>query len=530
MEQLRKIIKKILLENYLTSEDLETVKSFMSEPKIAGSEEVKTNKYEIKASKLAKLINDTGTANTDFTVENSKITSYMLEVLVEAVKSEKRGEEFMFPGVNEKSIINKKNIIDGIMKYFSSVLQPHGLSMFISPIFSVSERDLNILLPKVVRVKTKETLDEMIWNILNNVETIIDSYIEKGSGSFINYFRTPFAQAVHDAFKVKSKTISLDEPYGDKSTRGDMMTGEEDGERDSYNDFNTQKVDGEDDERYSPEISDKLAVILKLNFDINQELKSKDDLYEFFRLRIVGEEGGIKDTEQGSEVELGKTMSYGDIKRAFKSGSLNQSLANNISKKLLSFAYKFLVSGYNITKKGEGKQDVPARTDLLEKFRKEHPESFNEKGQLIASPALFDFLDLHVKEDKLRPKTLFKRIRREIQDYFKDNPARFNKLNQLTNDASIMNPETNKPYNGIDYLNSLLKARTEQKQSENFPITEEILDEDILDESMLDEDEDEKFTFNDILRIAKASVNYEAAQLQEARKNIRALILKSSIK
>lgn len=522
MEQLRKLIKKVLLEKYITLEDLETVKGFMSKPTIAGAEEVSTEKFEMKASKLAKLINDTGTANTDFTQQSNKISSYMLEVLIEAIRYNNRGEDFTFPGTSEKSIINKKNIIDGITKYFSSVLQPHGLSMFISPIFNVSEKDLDILLPKVIRVKTRETLDEMIWNILNNVETIIDSYIEKGSGSFINYLRTPFAQAVHDAFKIKSKTISLDEPYGEKSTRGDMMTGDEDGEQNSYNDFNIQKVDNEDDDRYSPETSDKLSVILKLNSDINEKLSPKKDLYEFFRLRIVG--------ENGSAELFGNTMSYGDIKRAFKANALDQSLRNNIGRKLLSFAKKFLIQGYDVSKKGEAKQNIAPRKDLFERFKKEHPESFDEKGNLIASAALLDFLDSNVKEDKLRPKTLFKRIRREIQDYFKDNVVQFNELNQLVSDAGLINPDTNEPYDGISYLNSLLKARTEQKQPKEAPITEEILDEDILDEAMLDEGEEDKFSFNDILRVAQASVNYQKAQLQEVRKNVRTLILKSYMK
>jgi len=199
-----------------------------------------------------------------------------------------------------------------------------------------------------------------------------------------------------------------------------------------------------------------------------------------------------------------------------------------------------------VSKKGEEKQIVPGRIDLLQKFKKEHPESFNEKGQLIASPALLDFLELHVKEDKLRPKTLFKRIRREIQDYFKNNGNRLAKLNQLVSDSGLINPETNKPYDGTDYLNSLLKARTEKKEPEpttnrvpkltntavtqEVPITEEILDEDVLDESMSDEEENERFSFNDILKIAKSSANYRTSQLYEARKKIRTLLLKNSVK
>lgn len=530
MEQLRKFIRKVLLKEYVINENLDYVRKY-----IGDSESVKAS-----AESLAKQINDTpNSVKINFSNDSLdfKKTSYMFEILMYAIA---QGGEFTFPTIQQKMQVNPDNIARGIMAYMFPSHNYDKFAKFISGGgFKITGSELEYL-----DAEAPKMMDDLQNTLINIKETIgkylSNEYFQRESKSFINFLQTALRYPLRDARKFLKKygMSSIDEPMGDKGKRSDVMAGEEPKEKDSYNDFNIQKVDDEDDDRYSPGVTDRLAVILKLNNDISTLLIPKQSLYEFFRLRIIGENGNDK--------IFGNTMSYGDIKRAFKSGVLSDDLKKDISGKLLGFADKFLIKGYEVSKKGEEKQIIPGRTDLLQQFKKEHPESFNEKGQLIASPALLDFLELHVKEDKLRPKTLFKRIRREIQDYFKNNGNRLVKLNQLVIDAGLINPETNKPYDGIDYLNSLLKARTEKKEpkpatnrvpkltntavAQEVPITEEILDEEMLDESMLDEEEDERFSFNDILKIAKASANYRTLQLYETRKKVRTLLLKNSTK
>lgn len=534
MEQVRKLVRKVLLKEYIISENLDYVRKY-----IGDSEPIKTS-----AESWAKQINDSPDS-IKFNFSNDSLdfkkTSYMLEILMYAIA---QGGEFTFPTTQLKIQVNPDNIARGIMMYMFPSYNYDKFAKFISGgDFKITGSELEYL-----DAEAPKMMDDLQNTLINVKDTIAkylsNGYFQRDSKSFINFLQTALRYPLRDARKFLKKygMSSIDEPMGDKRTRGDMMAGEEEPqEKNSFNDFNIQKVDDEDDERYSPGVTDKLAVILKLNSDINALLALKPVLYEFFRLRIIG--------ENGSDKVFGNTMSYGDIKRAFKSGALSknsENLRKDIGKKLLGFAEKFLNSGYEVSKKGEGKQKIPGRIDLLQQFKKEHPESFNSIGQLIASPALYDFLDLHVKEDKLRPKTLFKRIRREIQDYFKDNSDRLGKLNQLVSDSGLINPDTNKPFDGIDYLNSLLKARTEKKDEKStskkvaapststvtpeVSLTEEIIDEDVLDEAMLDENEEEKFSFNDILRIAQASAKYRTTQMYETRKIVRALLLKNSTK
>ena len=525
MEQVRKLVRKVLLKEYIISENLDYVRKY-----IGDSEPIKTS-----AESWAKQINDSPDS-IKFNFSNDSLdfkkTSYMLEILMYAIA---QGGEFTFPATQLKIQVNPDNIARGIMMYMFPSYDYDKFAKFISGgDFRITGSELEYL-----DAEAPKMMDDLQSTLINMKETIAkylsSGYFQRESKSFINFLQTALRYPLRDARKFLKKfgMSSIDEPMGDKRTRGDMMAGEEEPqEKDSYNDFNVQKVDDEDDERYSPDTSDKLAVVLKLNNGIKDLLSPKKSLQEFFRLRIVG--------EGGNHEVFGRTFSYGDIKKAFKNGSLSEELKNDISKKLLGFADKFLVKGYEVSKKGGEKQVVPGRIDLLQQFKKEHPESFNSIGQLIASPALYDFLDLHVKEDKLRPKTLFKRIRREIQDYFKDNSDRLGKLNQLVSDSGLSNPETGKPLGGIEYLNNLLKARTEEKPAKSttkkgvspveVPITEQILDEDVLDEAMLDEGEEDRYTFNDILKIAQFSANASNIQMEETRRKVRALLLKNSTK
>lgn len=523
METLRKIIKEALVKNYTISENLEYVKKYVGD-----SQQIKS-----AAESWAKQINNSpDTIKFNFSNDSTdfKRTSYMLEILMYAIA---QGGEFVFPTTQEKIQVNPNNIARGIMLYMFPSYDYNKFAKFISGgDFKITGSELEYIDSEVP--KMMKNLQETLIDISKTIQKYLNNgYFQENNKSFVNYLQTALRYPLRDARKyLKSHgTSSLDEPMGDKITRGDSLSSDYDLEKpDSYNDFNLHQAEYGDDDRYEPEVSDKLATILKLNSDINQMLIGKKALYEFFRLRIIGEGGNDK--------IFGNTFSYGDIKNAFRKDALLPELKNDISKKLLSFADKFLVKGYTVAKKGES-NFIPGRLDLLQQLQKTNPESFNEKGQLIASPALLGLLEVNVKEDKLRPKTLFKRIRREIQDFFEDNDNRRSILNQLVSDAGLINPSTNQPFDGVGYLNTLLKSRTEKKEPQpidnknsttvTVPITEEIIDEDILDEGMLDEGEDERFSFSDILKIAQASARNEKKSIQEMKNQIRNILLKNIV-
>lgn len=518
--ELKQFIKETIFNNFQIKENIDYVRKYIHD-----SEDIKAI-----AENWAKQINDSPeTIKFNFSSDSIdfKKTSYMLEILIYAIAS---GNKFLLPTINKEINVNVNNIAKGIMMYMFPSYNYDKFAKFISGNgFTITGDELEYL--DAEAPKMMDALQNILINVKNTISKYLNNeYYQKDNKSFVNYLQTALRYPLRDARKYLKKhgTSSIDEPIGDNRTRVNTMSDDDyDGNdnyenKDSFNDFNTQKVNPEDDDRYTPELSDKLAVILKLNNDIGN-LITKKSLQDFFKLRIIG--------LNGNEKTFGDTMSYGDIKKAFKNNTLSDELKFDISKKLLSFADKFLIKGYDISKGGNEKIFIPGNIELLKQFKKEHPESFNSKGQLIASPALMDFLEINVKEDKLRPKTLFKRIRREIQDFFKDNKDRLNKLNQIVSDSGLINPETNEQFSGIEYLNSLLKARTEKKEpkfvpsdtkKQAVPITEDMIYEEITGENT--SEEENSLSFTELLNIAKATVITDKIQLQEARKLIKNIL------
>ncbi len=199
-----------------------------------------------------------------------------------------------------------------------------------------------------------------------------------------------------------------------------------------------------------------------------------------------------------------------------------------------------------------------AKPEELKEFQKQSPESFGKNGELLITKELVNFMVTHAKGGvpkigkdgspelnsnggiKLIPTspiTIQKRITKDIKNLFLRSPGRLAEINKLVEGSGLINPNTNEPFYGPTYLSSLFKARTTQKIGANTEVGTEVpakeLSEDLIYEEELfeaDGESDEKFSFNDILSIAKATAEHKTkTELQEVR-NIIKSVLKSYIK
>jgi hypothetical protein len=294
------------------------------------------------------------------------------------------------------------------------------------------------------------------------------------------------------------------------------MAGGDEEEVLSYGNYNLSGIS--DEEPYEPEVGQKISVILKLNNDIKNLIENssspmnKDVFGQFFYYKIIGEGGDNK--------VFGRTLNHKDILQKYLDGTLPDALKNDISKKVKSAAIEFF-------------RETP---QMGEEFKLKYPNSFDENGNLVITNDLVIFLLKNARGTKRTPMILLKRIRKDIQNLFLRNAKRNNDLNDLVINSGLINPRTNQPFTGIEYLNNLLKVKSSSSKVE-VPEKELVeinsqLNEDTINEELLNEGEgDETFSFNDILNIAKASTTKNPNdKLQEARKFIRNMLMKNFIK
>jgi len=508
MEQLRKLIRKTLLENFLIKENLKYV-----EDHAGNSESVKAG-----AEEWAIGINNRGkNINFNFTKDSSDFnkTSYMLEILMYAIAFQNEGK-FTFPTINVTVTVNPTNIAEGLSTFFFPSFNLTKFAYFIS-----KGGDFSITADELERLDSYDVIGKL-GDVLNNLPTIIEKYLKTnftaGQSNFFNYLQTALRYPLRDLRKkvVRQQASSLDDPMGDgKKSRSDMMAGDEHGE-DSYNDFSVYNV-VDTEMPYRPDIGQKISRILSLNYDI-YELIRKPSNHQFFYYRIIG--------EGGTSSKFGQTVTYKGIIQKYLNGDLEQNapeLKDDISKKAKAAAGRFF-----------GKNP-----ELFQKFKAQSPQSFNEQGELIADKNLIGFLLNYAKGTKETPLILLKRIRRDIQDFFENNPINTGALNQMVADVGLVNPKTNQPFSGMEYLNNLLKSRTSEKVVPEKPVTvspekvelDESLNEEMIYEELIGEgDGDELFSFNDIYKIAKATVDAKDNAIQETRNAIRKILVKNFIK
>lgn len=477
MEQLRKLIRKTLLKEHIIKENLDYVRKYISD-----SDFVKK-----AAESWADEINSKGDG-IFFSFANDSLdfkkTSYMLEILMYAIAMQKDGK-FTLPTIGKTISVNPEKIAKGIMIY---LFPSHDLQRFASFIsgggFSITANELEQL----------DVLDALgkVQNVLSNMPKYITGYLSNDyfsnpSKSFVNYIQTAIRFPLRDLRKLADKRgmSSLDEPMGDgNKSRSDMVSGEE---KDSYNDYSFLDV-VDDDSPYSPEVGAEISKILKLNYDIYDALRKRKDIYgQFFYYKVIGE-GGDSNT-------FGKTYNHAGLLQKFLNDkNFPTEFSEDIKKRIATQAKSFFEKN----------------SELFEKFKKENKNSFDENGNLIVAKPLVEFMLNNAKGTKFSPLVVFKRIRRGIQDLF-DTEKKQIPLNQLINYYKLINPKTNQIFDGFEYLNSLLKAKTASKNeipsSQPVPAeVNEILKEDLIYEELVHEGEDdEKLSFSDIFKIAKAS-------------------------
>jgi hypothetical protein len=346
-------------------------------------------------------------------------------------------------------------------------------------------------------------------------------YYTNPQKSFINYLQTAIRYPLRDLRKKLNKVSvsSLDAEMGDGGKkRSDMMSGDDYEVPNSYNDYSVINIVS-DDAPYSPEIGDKLADTIRLNYKI-YNLINYDYRKQFFYYKIIG--------VGGNEKVFGKTYTHQGIMNKYLDGSLDAeapALKENIDKKAKTAADRFFY--------GTEKENFQNKhTELLQKFQLENPESFDENKKLIVTNSLIKFLLDNAKGTKETPLILLKRIRREIQEFFERNKE----LDSLVINSGLINPKTNKPFSGMEYLNNVLKSKTAakpQKDASDIPSVaqpvEEPLNEDMIYEKLLAESEDdEAFSFRDMFDIAKATAAYKKnIKLQEVRKIIKNILFKN---
>lgn len=500
MEQLRKAIRKVLLENYLTSEDLETVKSFMSEPKNKDSEKIDTSKAEVKAEKFAKTINDSGRIGTNVLEQSDKISSYMLEVLADAARS---GGEYILPTTNEKIIVNKNNIIEGIKTYIYPVIDLDGLFKFISPLFpALTKQTLDSIYYKIARKKEGTLFSDYIIDLYSNVGKQLESYIKKPTGSFINYLRTPFLQVVYDTLGLKSNKLTTNKPFGgDEETRADIL-------------LPTSTISNKEDIKASEEEkrikAEHSIAMLKANKEIYKILKneSRENSYNAKLWEYIGI--GID----------GKRLNNDGLVKLYLSGNMDPKMAIVFEKKMKVAASKLL-------------GNLP--DELVKNFKQQNPLSFDENENPIITKEMVEFTDKYGRKtvcptcDNCNSKRVFLLMAKNIYDFFNDNPNRKERLQNALTDVGIKSDP-------IKYLNTQLsKIGREGGTNINKDKLNYINEEESNDfENFYDDlENEENLSFNQIYNLSRQKRierERESSNLQEVRNKIKALLLKNYIK
>ena len=530
MIQLRKLIRKSILNNYITNldENLEYVEKYTG-----NSDAIKQG-----AENWAEEINAKGNrVSFNFTNDSLdfKKTSYMLEILMYAIAKQENGS-FTLPATNKTISVNPSKISDGIKTFLFPSFSLKKFAAFITGgNFSITAEELNQL-----------DVYDAIGKIANVLETMpvkiqkyVSGYNESPRSSFINYLQTAIRFALRDLRKLhdKRKTSSLDDTFGDGGkSRGDMIAGEE---TDSYNDFNLSNV-ADDEATYEPEIGVEITRILELNNDIYKLIEksasaaSKEVFSKYFYYKIIG--------EGGNEKVFGKTLNHAGIIQKYLNGDLPNELGKDIAKKIQSSAPKFFA----------------AKPEMLAKFKSEHPESFTKEDKILVTKELIKFMSIYAKgnvpnikdgkpelNDKGQikliptgPIAIQKRIAKDIKNLFLKNSVRLKELNELVKNSGIIDPKTNNPFDGASYLSRLFKvgpAKQDIEAGVQIPTTTPVgeLSEALYEGNLLEEGEesDDQFSFNDILSIAKATAKIKKnIKLQEAKKIIRNILIKNIIK
>jgi hypothetical protein len=507
---LKKAIRKEILNNFLIKENLQYVKKYIS-----NSNSVKTT-----AEEWAFLINEKGeNIRFNFTsdVLDFKRTSYMLEILMYAILNQNEGD-FLLPTTNKTIKVNQSQIEKGIKTF---LFPSYDLNKFAS---LISGGDF------IITGKELETLDSYdvvgkIADVLNKIPIIINKYLSgdyfAGSQkSFFNYIQTAIRYPIRDLRK-KTNTSVLD-----------TNTNSNDDSRDN----------SDDAARYEIDVQEQVSIILQLNKKILELIKesasknNKDVFSTYFFLRFLGE--GV------TNEALGKTLNHKDIIAKCLNGELDGSgFENDLFKKTQSAAQKFF----------------KFKPEMYTKFRDEHPESFTPNGILHGSKELVKFMYKNakgkipnlnsdgtvstnekgeIKYIPISPTMIQNRIAKDIKNLFLRDSSRGLQLDKIVSDSGIIDPQTEKPFTGISYLLKLFRRIKPRKNIANpipqnktyaSELSEALYNEELENSSL--EDDDSYFSSNDVLDIAKATVNSKRnGLLKEVRKVIKKILIKNKIK
>ena len=502
MENVRQVIRKILLKEYILNENLEYVKKYIN-----NSESVKAT-----AETWAEKINRNGDSIT-FSFANDSTdfykTSYMLEILMYAIATSVDGK-FTLPTINKTIDVNPDKIARGIMVY---MFPTHDLNKFAKLItgggFKITADELERLDSTEVIIQ----LQEVLININNTIRKYLSTDFTEGGKNFFNYLQTALRYPLRDVRRniAKTNVTSMDDPIGDgKKSRGDSISGGDFGDDFDSNEDTSYFYGTSDPETpYDPkatsrEQGEELNVILKLNNDISKLIKQGTPMSSLFNYLIIGEEG--------SDSIKGKTLTNKQIIEKYIDGTLDPVLKNAIDVKVKSGAPRLF-------------GNLP--DTYLEEFKKQNPKNFDNDGNIIVTKELILFMWKHGKKSfcdvcaNYSPMRFLLQIKRDIEHYFSRNKLRGEMLSQLVQNSGILN------LSGVDYLKRLLSAKVSKVGKVSEPELEPNLNEDVLNEEFYD---DENMSFNDIYNMTRTKrMEKETMQLQEIRKKVRTLILKNSI-
>lgn len=512
MAQLRKLIRKVILENYITNldENLDYVGKYVgNSDAIKQSAEHWAEEINVKGDRLSfNFTND----SLDF-----KKTSYMLEILMYAIAKQENGT-FTFPTTNVTITVNPTKIADGIKTFLFPSFSLKKFAAFITGgDFSITAEELNHLDIYDAIGKIADVLNTMP----DKIQKYISGYIDSSRSSFINYLQTAIRYPLRDLRKLhdKQRAASLDDTFGDGGkSRGDMIAGEEDYNQELNNAFYQEP---DDETPYEPVGSDEAILrTLKLNYDIKELLqrtfkgKNGQALVALYDYLIIG---------GGNATQKGETLTNKDIVIKYaeahggNASALNESLREYIDIKVMIGAPRLFNALDKINPKitAEFKQNNPGvvgEGNKIEKITKElilFIDKVGKKGKEIVCEACPNY----------SIKRFLMQIKKVIFDTFVSKRAgksNITNLNDLVKDSGLQ------AESGQQYLLNLLKNIRSAKGAVSTEIpkqAEKSLYEGILDEGeMFDESEEmyEDFLGEEVM---------EMSELQEIKKTIKNILL-----